>query len=139
MGYYMRQTDAKFTIAASKHAAALEKLKELLGRADLMGGGSSDGRGGYVPHFSFVRMEDARTATNLADAMDAFRWPVEQDAEGNITAIRFAGEKLGEDEHFFAAIAAFVDDGSFIAMRGETGSGWRWVFSKGAIAGKRWS
>ena len=136
MGYCMSQEHAEFTIAKSKHEPALKKLKELMKRTDLMSGMSYDGRGGREKFFSWVSTEDVLSASSLADAMEAFRWPVEHDGEGNITAICFAGEKLGDDEHFFGSLAEFVDDGSFIEMHGEEGSMWRWVFSGGKVAKK---
>lgn len=131
MGYCMSQEDAKFTIAKSKHEAALKKLKELTKRTDLM-----HGHQGGQKHFSWVETEDVLGATSLAEAMEAFRWLVECDAEGNITSISFAGDKLGDDTHFFGSIAEFVDDGSFIEMLGEDGAMWRWIFSGGKLTEK---
>ena len=127
MGYCMSQESAKFSIAKSKHKFALKALKALIKRTDLMRGQKC---------FAWVETEDILGATSLAEAMEAFRWPVEHDGDGNITAISFAGEKLGDDEHFFGALAEFVDDGSFIEMHGEDGSMWRWIFSGGKLTEK---
>jgi hypothetical protein len=128
----MSQERATFTIPKSKRASALKKLKELMKRTNLMRGGSSTGE----KWFSWVETEAVLKATHLSEAMEAFRWPVEHDADGNITAISFAGEKLGEDEHFFGSIAEFVDDGSFIEMSGEDGALWRWIFADGKVTEK---
>jgi hypothetical protein len=136
MGYCMSQENAEFRIAKSKHAAAIKKLKELMKRTDLMRGGSNLG-GKWIPHFSWVETDEVLNATSLAEVMEAFRWTVEHDADdGNITSISFSGEKLGDDQHFFEAIAEFVDDGSFIEMRGEDGALWRWIFSGGKVTEK---
>ena len=135
MGYCMSQEHAEFHIAKSNHEPALKKLKDLMTRTDLMRGGARIS-GVWVKHFSWVSTEDVLGATSLADAMEAFRWSVEHDAEGNITSISFAGEKLGDDAHFFGAIAEFVDDGSFIEMLGEDGARWRWIFSGGKVVEK---
>jgi hypothetical protein len=133
----MTQVEAKFVIAKARHEVALKKLKELTKRTDLMGGSMSDGRGVIEKYFSWVSTAEVLGAVSLSNAMRAFRWAVELDAEGNITAICFVGEKLGDDEHFFGAIAEFVDDGSFVEMLGEDGSSWRWIFSGGKFAVKR--
>ena len=52
-------------------------------------------------------------------------------AEGDITAIEFQGEKLRDDYEMFQKIAPFVRDGSFLEMMGEDGALWRWVFRNG--------
>lgn len=132
MGYCMSLEDAEFYIPKSNHEAALKKLKELMKRTDLMGGSSSAGQ----KWFSWVDTDEVMGAKTLAAAMEAIRWPVEHDDEGNITSIGFAGEKLGEDEHFFNAIAKFVNDGCFIEMSGEDGARWRWIFSGGKVIEK---
>ena len=136
MGYCMSQENAKFIIAKCKHAPALKKLKELTKRTDLMSGWMNNSMG-VQKHFSWVTTEDVRNASSLSEAMEAFRWPVEHDGDGNITAISFSGGKLGDDQHFFGALAEFVDEGSFIEMHGEDGSMWRWVFSGGKVVEKQ--
>lgn len=59
-------------------------------------------------------------------------YSLEIDDDGNVTGIDFMGEKMSycEDE-MFKKIAPFVENGSFIEMRGEDGSMWRWVFKDG--------
>ena len=131
MGYRMSQEHAEFTISKSNHAPALKKLKELMKRTDQM-----RGQGASQKSFAWVETDKVLRASSLSEAMEAFRWPVEHDAEGNITAISFAGEKLGDDEHLFGSIAEFVGDGSFIEMHGEDGAMWRWIFSGGKVVEK---
>jgi hypothetical protein len=117
----MKQMQAQFVIPESKHKLALGDLKELVKRTSRL---------------MWVSTKDVLEAPHLADAMDAFGWPVKHDADGNITSIHFAREKAGDDKLFFEAIAEFVDDGSFIEMCGEDGSRWRWIFSGGQVAEK---
>jgi len=58
----------------------------------------------------------------------------EADDDGNVIDLDFAGDKLAYDEDkMFQKIAPFVEDGSFIEMRGEDGAMWRWVFSDGKV------
>ena len=53
------------------------------------------------------------------------------DPDGNITELKFKGEKLGDDLEMFRSIAPYVQDCSYIWMMGEDGSQWRWVFQSG--------
>lgn len=53
------------------------------------------------------------------------------DSDGNITELKFIGEKLCNDLEMFQSIAPYVKDGSYIWMMGEDGSQWRWVFRSG--------
>ena len=66
--------------------------------------------------------------------MYQWRWDIEEnDRTGAVTDIWFAGEKLGDDETLFQAIAPWVKDGSFIEMMGEDGAFWKWVFQDGEV------
>jgi hypothetical protein len=42
--------------------------------------------------------------------------------------IRGGDAKIGDEETFFAAIAPAVEPGSFIDVRGEDGTEWRWMW-----------
>lgn len=132
MGYCMSLEDAVFSIPKSNHAPALAKIKALMQRTEFMRGGDSRGN----RWFSWVDTQEVLSAQTLAEAMEAFRWPVDHDADGNVTSVDFTGEKLGEDQHLFGVLAEFVADGSFVEMRGEDGALWRWVFSGGQVAEK---
>jgi hypothetical protein len=127
MGYCMSQSDAKFSIKRENHTPALNAIKALMSRDELKGGGSSTG----AKWFSFCNGADVEGWNNLAEAMEEMRWQTKLDGEYNIISIDFYGEKLGDDMHLFSTIAEFVEDGSFIEMRGEDGEQWRWKFSGG--------
>ena len=120
MGYGMSQDEAKFTIAKGKQVAALKSLKALAKNTKL----------------TWVTAEDILASKTLVGAMEELRWPVEEDDDGNITAIEFSGEKAGDEMKFFGALAEYVDDGCFIEMHGEDGTRWRWVFSGGKVTEK---
>ena len=64
----------------------------------------------------------------VEDALKEWRWYPEFDGRGNISYIQFQGEKSGDEDKLFDAIAPYVDSGSFIQMHGEDGCIWRWVF-----------
>lgn len=136
MGYCMSQEKADFFIPKAHHEAALKKIKELLARKDLMSGSSSGGGLPPARYFAWVDMDGVAKAQSLNEALKSFRWAVGNDEEGNTSTIRFIGEKLGDDEHLFTAIAEFVRNGSYIEMRGEDGSRWRWIFTDGKVTEK---
>ena len=125
MGYYMQQTDSLFTIKAENKAKALEAIKALAERVDTDGsGGSSTGERWY----SWVTTSEFVEAESLKEAVKAWRWNLDMDDVGNVYGICFEGEKLGDDEILFRAIAPYVEEGSFIQMSGEDGCLWRWSF-----------
>ena len=122
MGYCMTQRDSMFTIKAENTKEALNAIKELAGSETIE---DSGGR-----HFSWVDNNYVNAET-LEDALRAWRWIVEPDGNGDINYIYFNGEKLGDDEVLFNALAPFIDDDCFIEMSGEDGALWRWCFENG--------
>jgi hypothetical protein len=118
MGYCMTQQDSKFIIKIGNHKEALAAIKALAGKETC------------GDHFSWVDTSDFKKARNLAEALDAWRWKVEVGEDYNIVGISFEGQKLGDDETLFRAIAPFVEPGSFIEMQGEDGCLWRWLFEE---------
>ena len=124
MGYCVSQENASFRISHQNVKKALAAIKALAGEETI--------KGGSGPHFSWVD-NDYRAAKSLEDALDCWRWGVQMDANENVIGISFNGEKLGDDERLFRAIAPFVENKCFIQMRGEDGSMWRWVFEDGSM------
>ncbi len=116
MGYCMSQNESKFHIRAADKNLALRAIKALM----------IDKKG----PFHWVDTATVKSSQNLADAMDEWRWDVEEDEAGNIVGIAFSGEKAGDDLTLFKAIAPFVESGSYIEMRGEDGAQWRWIFNE---------
>jgi len=121
MGYVVFQRDSKFRIPKATHQRALDRLKSLAGYEPIV-----DSMG---PHFSFVRQAELAKAVDLADALQTWRWEPEQSEEDrSIIGIHFTGEKYGDEDLLFAAIAPYVEAGSYLEMIGEDGALWRWVF-----------
>ena len=113
MGYGMRQRDSRFRMAAEKLPAALAAVQAL----------GKDHRNFQWVDPYFVQ------ASTVAEMLKAWRWEGEFDPiTGDLTDIHFIGEKLGDEEILFQALAPFVDKGSFIEMEGEDGDLWRWTF-----------
>lgn len=128
MGYCMEQRDVNFFIAKKNHEKALAAIKALDKNVDEQGGGSISYGGNIKRNYAWVTTEEYLNAKTLEEAIEAWRWEVILDKEGNIGGLSFYREKLGDDEILFNAIAPYVKKGSFIEMIGEDGTIWRWQF-----------
>lgn len=125
MGYRMSVMECNFALKKENHADALEAIKSLAGKETI-----HDSSGG---HFSWVDTKDFLDARHIENALEAWRWEAEFDPDGNINRLCFVGEKLGDCELVFNAIAPYVEENSYIQMLGEDGFQWRWVFSKDGV------
>ncbi|KKM85108.1 hypothetical protein LCGC14_1292370 [marine sediment metagenome] len=124
MGYYMYQEDTQFFMKKDDLQYALAAVRGLVGRETI------NDSSGY--HYPWVD-NSFRERTDFRDIMDDWRWEIEQDVDESVVGLEFLGEKLGDDELLFDTIAPWVKDGSFIEMRGEDGSMWRWEFNDGKL------
>lgn len=131
MGYCMDQGDTQFRIKADKKHAAWEATRPLLQESTKMGGYGYSG-GQTTRHYSWVDAADFQMSKTIEGVLEAWRWEPEVDEKtGDIVGVSFRGEKLGDDEVLWKAIAPFVESGSFIAMNGEDGGAWCWRFTDG--------
>ena len=121
MGYCMTIEDQEFLIKKKNMAGALAAIKAIVG----------EGR------FSWVNAKEYQDAETLEDALMAWRWPPymnkSANPKGEIVNLEFDGEKSGDEDILFRAIAPCVESGSFISMRGADGCRWRWLFHKGEL------
>ncbi len=143
MGYCMDQTESKFKIKAENRVKAFNACREkLVGKQKENGaGGGSVSMGNWTPHYSWTDNSALENAKTLKEFMDEWRWEITLNDEvkvesdvpiaipSDVTDIQFTGEKIGDDETLFNAIAPFVEKGSYIQMSGEDGESWRWVFN----------
>jgi len=116
MGYFMNMRGQNFTILNRNKERALSLLK-----------GYAKGKTGMA----WVEPSDITAAETLVEAFDKCRYEADVNADGDIYYICFVGEKFGDDEEIFRAIAPAVESGSFIEMEGGDGLLWRWVFNDG--------
>ena len=130
MGYYMSQNDCDFFMKKEDKAAALKAIQAL--DPDNGRGGSYEPGGKTESWFSWICTDEYKNATTLEEAVVAWRWELQGAVGGDVTAICFDCEKLGDDEHLFRAIAPFVREGSWIEIEGEDGR-WRWCFHGGEL------
>lgn len=119
MGYCMSLRGVEFQIKADKKEMALQAIKDLVA-------GDLDG-GKY--NLNIYDEDSILNAKTLNEALNEISWDTEEDDKGNITYMRFDGEKLGDEGVIFDAIAPYVKKGSFIEMGGEDSHIWRWVFN----------
>lgn len=86
-----------------------------------------------VPWYSWVDDSEVLNADNFVEAMRAWRWEAEV-SDGHCHGLEWEGEKYSDDMVVpLEAIAPFVEDGSFLEMRGEDDEMWRWVFRGGQL------
>lgn len=127
MGYCMEQTDSNFIIKKENFRGALNNLKAVF---------TSDKMtcidyiwGNYFRHFSWVNPETVLDAETLEEALEGIRYnPIFND-NGDIINVEFIGEKYGDEEIFFTALAPFVEKDSYISFEGEDGCKWTWCFN----------
>jgi hypothetical protein len=128
MGYCMDMQDCKFHIPAAHFADALAAIKALMHNTEAMTGGSWSGGVMVERWYSWVNTNEVLEAETLSDALAAWRWEAHLSENGDVTYLYFRGEKSGQDDVLFRAIAPYVTSGSYVCMRGEDGALWRWYF-----------
>lgn len=69
----------------------------------------------------FVRVdrEDLKNATNFEELINAMRWHLNIDSQGNVISIYNDGLNVADEELLFTSIEAFIDDGSFVEYERE--------------------
>ena len=119
MGYSIRQLSGSFLIKKKNMTKALRAVKALKGKETIKDCGGA--------HFAWVS-RDYLEAKTLKEALIDWRWNLEIDPKsGDGYDLYFDGEKSGDDEILFRAIAPFVEHGE-IEMVGEDDCRWRWLF-----------
>ena len=106
MGYYITVTCSKMVIPKAKVNKALEAIKSI--------------PDAWVSH-------DGKQ-TDLVEAFEGWLYEAVEEENGNITIECFNGEKLGDDEILWKAIAPFIKKGGEVKYRGEDGFQWKYVF-----------
>lgn len=132
MGYYMDQHDCNFTIKHENIQKAWDALIKLFKTE------KESTHDSYRYGYSWIDTESVLKAESFKDAMAEARWDIYYDNKcKNVEGIYFNGEKYSGDEVIIlGAIAPYVENGSYIEMRGEDGEMWRWVFNNRNIEEK---
>lgn len=138
MGYYMTLEDCIFFIAKENFAHIIEAGQKLLSNVFEKGSGGSYRDGiALEKNYSWVDNKELAKADTVEKLFKAWRWSAIFNENGDIIAVEFDGEKLGDDEFFFQEIAPWVKAGSYVEMLGEDGDRWRWVFNDGKCKEKK--
>jgi hypothetical protein len=146
MGYFVNITNQEFFVSKDNFDAAYKAMCALNDRDDLKSGGSWGGNGitsdsprpeGMTYHpakwFSWMPANYPEVCKDFLSILKELGFQYDLDDSGNLALVHY-DDKTGAEGHFFAAIAPFVQDGSFIEWRGEDGSEYRWVFTNGTCS-----
>ena len=131
MGYCIKMTDNNFIIKKSNFEKALKDLKGVFIPENMTCYDYFNGK--KHPHFSWVNTRTVLDSTTLEEAMTEIRNEPIYNVNGDICNVEFTGEKYGDENVFFSAIAPYVEDGSYLAFKGEDGSEWTWNFNNGKV------
>ena len=126
MGLYVdMRVDVR--IPKDKQADCLKAIN-MLHIADVLkenAGGGSDNN----PHYSWVNNPGVNGFPTLEDALYAWRYECKE-VDGVLTIFAFIGEKWGDDEVLYKALASFAEDGSSIEVEGG-GETWGYTYKNG--------
>lgn len=134
MGYYI-SIDIDIDIPDEKQAACLAAINELHTPAKLKksaGGGKYQGGKMVDRWYRWVRNPGEEGFSTLEEAFRAWRYETDPVVDF-LNVCQFIGEKLGDDEVLYAAIAPFVKDGGGITVTGEEGEKWGYRFREGQL------
>lgn len=119
MGYSMRQLESSVFI----HHTDFRNVKDAINT--LMEESSEQMFG----HFMWVDTASVINAVNVTEQLTEWLWRPRYDSYGNIVDLVFQGEKSGDEDKLFKAIAPYVKADSYITMLGAEGETWQWRFT----------
>lgn len=126
MGYCIELTEADFTIPAEHVAEAFERLKALNHKPGVeKHGGSWRGGEQISAWFSWMDADYDQKVSDLKELFEALRYQGVYDDEGNFSIESFDGEKIGQEDLFFAEVADLAEEGWYLQYLGEDGYIWR--------------
>lgn len=121
MGYCITLNHGNITIKADKKPFALEAVRALAQQTTAI-----------HKRFDWVDTDDFFLAKTLEGALKAWRYEARVDkTTGDINGVEFLGEKLGDDDTLWKALAPFIENESYLEYSGEDGAMWRWSFING--------
>lgn len=132
MGYCIKMTESKFTIKKENFETALKSLKAVFVPENMNTYDYINGK--RYPHFSWVDTNKVLDSLNITEALTGIRYIPQFDQNGDICNVKFIGEKYGDEEIFFKALAPYVESGSYLCFKGEDGDTWKWSFNGESVA-----
>lgn len=125
MGYRIGIRDSEFRIEEENKQNALEAIRTLM---------EEEGHTPRDKSFAWLNGVNQDEWDYFKEAMRDWRFPVELDDELNVVGINFNGQKIGDEEELFRAIAPYVVTGSYITFFGRgDGHHWRIEFQENDI------
>ena len=124
MGFYITTEESNILIPTKNLDAAYQSLVDLNTNpehAHLKGSGSPSQR-----TFAWMPANFHEQATTAQEVFELMGYETELNTHG-LVLTNYDGMS-GDERHFFAAIARYVDPGSYIHFRGEDRSHWRFDF-----------
>lgn len=124
MGFYMTLEESTLIVPTANLDAAYQSLVDLNtnpSHAHLKHSGAIS-----TPSFAWMDANFHEQASTAQEVFELMGFETELDSHG-LVLTSYSG-KSGDEKHFFAAIARYVEPGSFIHFRGEDGSHWRFDF-----------
>jgi len=134
MGYCIEMTESNFVIKKENFEKALKSLKDVFVPENMTCCDCISGKNYY--HFSWVDTKTVLKSTNLGEALEEIRYIPKFNQDGDICDVEFIGEKYGDEEIFFNALAPYVESGSYLYFKGEDGDTWKWLFENGKVTYK---
>ena len=127
MGYCIELISNQFVIKKENFGKAFVALKKCFTEENMT---ISDSSG---KHFRFVSTKAALNSSTIDEALEVIRYIPMKDENGNISKLKFTGEKYGDEEIFFNALAPYIEPGSYLSFEGEDGDKWTWKFINGKL------
>jgi hypothetical protein len=81
-------------------------------------------------HYAWVNNPPTGSFNTLTEALDEWRYKTEENND-DIAVTNFTGEKLGDDEILYKAIAPFIESSAKIVITGEDDCKWEYIFTNG--------
>lgn len=136
MGYTMESVDSLVTFPRTREKEAVQALRKLVTEDPRRTGGSSTGE----KWMAFCNTANSNVWKSLKHALRQLRWQLDwnaddaPDSEFRTGTLTFLGEKLGDDELIFEALAKCGMVGS-VDMEGGAyrDDAWRWVMEAGGL------
>jgi hypothetical protein len=140
MGYCVEIELHDVIILKAKKEAALKGLNAMWDQsgkpAHNCSGGSYASGGKVDSWYGWTENPPTGGFPTLEKLFDAWRYQGTEDKEGNFVIDSFNGEKWGDDDILYKAMAPYIKSGAKIFCTGEDHERWMYLFKKGTMTSK---
>lgn len=127
MGYCVGMELKNIVIPAEQRKQALDAINDLFNQPEKMGAVDWNGKNRTL-HFAWIQQPPKGKFFSLEKALEEWRYSSQENEDGSVTVLYFEGEKLGDDNVLWSALAPFMNDDSKIICHGEDDAVWKWSF-----------